>query len=265
MAGGDSKKMVEAPVPERSRWLKPALILACIAALALVWWSGLGRYLSFDALAEHRAALKAFVSARWLAALALYMVVYVVAVALSVPGALVLTVLGGLLFGPVIGSLAVILAATVGACIVFLLARSAFGEHLTRKAGGRLAGMVEGFRQDEVSYLLFLRLVPVFPFWLVNLAPALAGVRFGNFAWTTLIGIAPGTAAFVVAGAGADSVLAAHGDKLAACRATARACEGFDPSVLVTPQLGLALALLGLVALVPVIWRRLAQRRTMDN
>jgi uncharacterized membrane protein YdjX (TVP38/TMEM64 family) len=193
------------------------------------------------------------------------MTIYVAAVALSVPGALALTVLGGLLFGPVVGSLAVILSAGTGACLVFLLARSAFGAQLAKKAGGRLAGIVEGFRQDEVSYLLFLRLVPVFPFWLVNLAPALAGVRFSNFAWTTLVGITPGSIAFAVAGAGADSVLAAHGEKLAACRATGQACAGFDPSVLVTPQLGLALALLGLVALVPIAWRKLAQRRVMNN
>jgi uncharacterized membrane protein YdjX (TVP38/TMEM64 family) len=261
----DSKAIMPSLPSGRRRWQRPAIILACVSAVALVWWSGLGRYLSFDALAEHSAVLKAFVAAHWLIALALYVGAYVVAVALSVPGALALTVLGGLLFGAVIGSLAVIVAATIGACIVFLLARSVFGEQLARKAGGRLSGIIEGFRQDEVSYLLFLRLVPVFPFWLVNLAPALAGVRFRNFAWTTFVGIAPGSVAFAAAGAGADSVLAAHGEKLAACRAAGRACEGFDPSVLVTPQLGLALALLGVVALVPVIWRRLAQPRAMDN
>jgi uncharacterized membrane protein YdjX (TVP38/TMEM64 family) len=200
-----------------------------------------------------------------LAAIAIYAGVYVAAVALSVPGALALTVLGGLLFGPVLGSALVIFSATLGACLVFLLARSAFGEQLARKAGGRLAGILEGFRQDAVSYLLFLRLVPVFPFWLVNLAPALAGVPFLTFLWTTLLGITPGSLAFAVAGAGADSVLAAHGARLASCRAAGSNCPGFDPSVLVTPELGVAFALLGLVALVPVVWRKLASRRAAPH
>jgi uncharacterized membrane protein YdjX (TVP38/TMEM64 family) len=233
--------------------------------LALIWTGALGRYLSFDALAEHRASLKDFVTERRLAALLIYVGVYVAAVALSVPGALALTVLGGLLFGPVLGSALVIVSATLGACVVFLLARSAFGEQLARKAGGRLAGIMEGFRQDAVSYLLFLRLVPVFPFWLVNLAPALAGVPFLTFLWTTLLGITPGSLAFAVAGAGADSVLASHGANLAECRAAGRDCAGFDPSLLVTPELGVAFALLGLVALVPVIWRKLASRRAAPH
>jgi uncharacterized membrane protein YdjX (TVP38/TMEM64 family) len=253
------------PAARDCPWVKPAVVIAVLGVLALSWWLGLGDYLSFDALARHRTTLKAHVDADYLPALLAYLAIYIMTVALSVPGALALTVLGGLLFGPVIGSLAVIFSGTVGACIVFLLARSAFGEQLARKAGGRLRALLDGFRENEASYLLFLRLVPVFPLWLVNLAPALAGVRFATFAWTTLVGIAPGSIAFAVAGAGADSVLAAHGEQLEACRVAGRACPGFDPSVLVTPQLGLALGLLGLVALIPVVWRKLAPRRSMNN
>jgi uncharacterized membrane protein YdjX (TVP38/TMEM64 family) len=262
MQAGDDGPQDAAP---SGRWLRLALILGVALVLVLVWTGALGRFLSFDALAEHRATLKEFVARRQVAALLIYAGIYVAAVALSVPGALALTVLGGLLFGPVLGSAMVIVSATIGACLVFLLARSAFGEQLARKAGGRLAGILEGFREDAVSYLLFLRLVPVFPFWLVNLAPALAGVPFLTFLWTTLLGITPGSLAFAVAGAGADSVLAAHGEALAACRTAGRECAGFDPSVLVTPELGAAFALLGLVALVPVIWRKLASRRAAPH
>ncbi len=244
------------------------ILLGVLAGLvALIFASGLNRYLSFDALAEHRGSLKTFVAAHQGMALLVYVAAYVTAVALSVPGALMLTVLGGLLFGPVIGTVAVVMSATLGACLVFVIARTALGDALARKAGGALSKVLEGFRQDAASYLLFLRLVPVFPFWLVNLAPALAGVPFITFVWTTLIGILPGTAAFVVAGAGADSVLAAHAERLAACRAAGGAtCRGgFDPASLVTRELGLALALLGAVALIPVAWRRLASRRAAGN
>ncbi|MGL4975055.1 MAG: TVP38/TMEM64 family protein, partial [Bosea sp. (in: a-proteobacteria)] len=125
----------------------------------------------------------------------------------------------------------------------------------------------EGFREDAASYMLFLRLVPVFPFWLVNLAPALAGVPLSTFLWTTLVGIVPGTFAFAFAGAGLDSVVAAQAAARASCLAAGRTdCSaGLDLKALVTPQLLTAFALLGLVALVPVIWRKLKARSSKAN
>ncbi len=229
--------------------------------------SGLQRYLTLEGLVSHHVALKAAVAEQFAAALTAFMALYVLCVALSVPGAVVLTILAGVLFGPVIGSVVVVVSATIGAALVFLIARTALGTGLTRRAGPALARILEGFKADAVSYMLFLRLVPLFPFWLVNLAPALAGIALWPFVWTTLIGIIPGSVAFVLAGAGAQSVLAVQAAALEACRAsatgTAAQCRvSMQPSMLVTPQLGLALGALGLVTLIPVLWRWLAKRGT---
>ncbi len=121
--------------------------------------------------------------------------------ALSLPGGAILTVIGGLLFGVIVGSVAAAVGALVGATAIFLIARSAAGEFLTRRAGPFAAKLAEGFRADAFSYLLFLRLVP-FPFWLVNLASALFGVRLSTYVAATAIGIVPATVAFAAFGAG---------------------------------------------------------------
>src|SRR5690606_8252078 len=154
------------------RYLPLGLLLAAMAA---VYAAGGHRHISFAALAEHREALLAFVAAHRVAALGLYMLVYVAAIALSLPGGALLTIAGGFLFGWLVAGAAVVVAATVGATIVFLVARTSLGETLSRRAGPALNRLAVGFRQDALAYLLFLRLVPVFPFWLVNLAPALLG------------------------------------------------------------------------------------------
>lgn len=239
------------------------LVLALVAIM-VAWALGLHRLLSLDALVEHRAWLKALVVEHGLLSLLAFMAAYVVAVALSLPGAIVLTLLAGLLFGIAVGSAAVVLAATLGATLVFLMARSALGGGLARKAGPGLARILEGFRADAVSYLLFLRLVPLFPFWLVNLAPAFAAVPLRQFVWTTFVGIIPGSVAFVAVGAGADSVIAAHAGAVAKCRAAGISADcqaSLQLSSLATPEIGMALALLGCVALIPVLWRKVMAGR----
>ena len=132
---------------------------------------------------RHRDALSAFVDAHYVAALAAFMALYITAVSLSIPGALFLTITGGFLFGVIVGGAAVVVAATIGAIVIFLVARSAFGEYVVRRAGPRLSKICDGFCADAFSYLLFLRLVPLFPFFLVNLAPALVGVRLSEPSW----------------------------------------------------------------------------------
>ena len=197
------------------------------------------------------------------AALAAFVGLYVVAVALSIPGAVLLTVAGGFLFGVVIGGVSVVIGATIGATLVFLIARGAFGDILVRRAGLRLAKIGEGFRADAFNYLLFLRLVPLFPFWLVNLAPAVFGVGFGPFVTATALGIIPGTFAFAFVGRGLDSVIAAHGAAYDACIAAGRAnCHiGFDLHAAITPELIVAFVALGIAALIPVILKRIRARR----
>jgi uncharacterized membrane protein YdjX (TVP38/TMEM64 family) len=233
-------------------------LLALLAATAFVFAMGWHRYLSIELLAENREALGNYIAAHMLFSLAVFVAVYAAAVALSLPGGAVLTLAGGLLFGWLLGGLASILAATIGASVVFLIARSALGDLLAARAAPRLSRFREGFREDAFSYLLFLRLVPIFPFWLVNLAPGLLGVSFSTYVVTTILGIIPGTFAYALAGNGLDSVIQAQQAQHQSCLAKMGA-EGqescsyaLDPGALLTPELVAGLVALGLVALVPV-------------
>jgi uncharacterized membrane protein YdjX (TVP38/TMEM64 family) len=172
----------------------------------------------------------------------------------------VLTLTGGFLFGIAVGASAAVISATVGATLIFLVARTALGEPLLRRAGPRATQLARGFREDAFSYLLFLRLVPAFPFFLVNLVPAFAGVRLGPFVAATAIGIIPGAIVFALAGAGLDSMIAAQKNSYDQCIAAKGAdCRlVFEPADVLTPQLIAALVALGLLALMPVavkFWR----------
>jgi uncharacterized membrane protein YdjX (TVP38/TMEM64 family) len=252
------------PQPAERLMVRRLAPLAAIVLLAIVICAmGWHRQLSLETLVRHRAALDGFVNMHYVAALAVFIAVYVAAVALSIPGALFLTITGGLLFGVVVGGIAVVVAATAGATVIFLIARSAFSAYFVRRAGPRLAKIVNGFCADAFSYLLFLRLVPVFPFFLVNLAPALVGVRVGTFVAATAIGIVPATFVFASLGAGLDSAIQAQESMYQTCLALGRTdCQlNFEPAAALTPQLIGALVALGLLALVPVVVRRLIGRR----
>jgi uncharacterized membrane protein YdjX (TVP38/TMEM64 family) len=242
------------------RW-GPLVLLVAVAGL--VYATGAYEYLSLAAIADHRDALQGLVTRNWLAAIAGYGLVYMATVALSVPGAALLTVLGGFLFGWLAAGLLVIVAATAGATVVFLVARTSLGDVLARRAGPRLNALAKGFRDDAFSYLLFLRLVPAFPFWLVNIAPALFNVPLASFVAATLIGIIPGTFAFAFLGSGLDSIIAEQKAVFEACVAAGRDdCEmTFEPGALLTPELIVAFVALGLVALIPVVIRRVRARR----
>ena len=187
-----------------ARWLP---LVALAAALGLAYALGLHRYLSLEALAEHRAALSGLVAARPLLAGALYVAAYVAVVALSLPGGAIMTLAGGLLFGPWLGTALAVLGATLGACTLFLAARTALAEFIFRRAGPLIAPVREGLRRSGFWYLLSLRLIPVVPFWLANLAPACVGMPFWPYAAATLIGIIPGTAVFAGIGAGLGEII----------------------------------------------------------
>lgn len=235
------------------------LLLALFAGLTAVSIYFVGRGgLSLEELVRHRAAIDAFVTAHDIVAVLLFVAVYVVAVALSVPGATFLTISGGFLFGLVPGAVAAVTGATIGATIIFLVARTALGEPLLKRAGPRAARLAASFRDDAFSYLLFLRLVPAFPFFLVNLVPAFAGVGLVPFIVATAIGVIPGSVVFSLAGTGLDSVIAAQKTAYDACLANgAPDCQLiFDAKDVLTPQLIGALVGLGLLALVPVVVRR---------
>ena len=229
-----------------------------VLAMAAIFASGLHRHVSLETLVRHHMAIDAFVAAHCVAAVAGFMAVYVVIVALSIPGASLLTMSGGILFGVAVGAAASVVASTTGATIVFLIARSACGETLARRAGPLAKKIAQGFCANAFSYLLFLRLVPAFPFFLVNLAPALVGVKLSTFVAATAIGVVPATFAFAFLGSGLDSVLAAQGVVYRACLASgATDCKlQFDLGMIVTPQLLAAFAALGAIALIPVVVKR---------
>ncbi|HUU26005.1 MAG TPA: TVP38/TMEM64 family protein [Methyloceanibacter sp.] len=240
-------------------WLKrlwPLLVLLGVGGL--IFAMGWHRYLTLEHLAANRELLRSFIEGNLLLALAAFVALYAVTVALSLPGGAVLTIAGGFLFGWVLGGMTSVVAATLGATVVFVIAKSALSDVLQARAGPWLSRFRDGFHEDAFSYLLFLRLVPVFPFWLVNLAPGLLGVPFGTYVVTTFLGIIPGTFAFSLAGNGLDSVIAAQQAAHQSCLAKVgeggqESCpQGLDPSALLTPELIIGLVALGVVSLIPV-------------
>lgn len=182
------------------------LVAAGIAFLAV----GGHHYLTFAALAENRDWLSSLVQRWGFVAAVLYIAVYAGLVALSVPGGAVLTIAGGFLFGTWLGALYAVVGATLGATGIFLAARAGLGG-LARRAGPLVGKLEAGFRADAFNYLLVLRLVFIVPFWLVNLVPALVGVRLSTFVLATFLGIIPGTFVYASFGNGLGSVVGEPG------------------------------------------------------
>ena len=263
MRESGTKPAIKTPPGPLQRWL-PLLII--VGAAGLVFAMGWHKYLSFRTIGLNYDVLRGFIGQNLFAALGLFVLAYVAVVALSLPGALIMTLTGGLLFGWQLGAPATVIGATLGATALFLVARSSFGEALAERAGPAVANLKAGFQDNALSYMLFLRLVPVFPFVVVNLASAVLGVPLRTYVLGTFLGIIPGTAAYSVAGAGLGSVIDAQNDSYRACLAKGpanpeTACPyTIDTSALVTKELVLAFALLGLVALIPVALKKWKER-----
>jgi uncharacterized membrane protein YdjX (TVP38/TMEM64 family) len=232
----------EARISLRRVWPLLVLALAIVAVFAL----GLDRYLTFGALREHREVLTALVARNTLLAALAFVVVYALAVALSVPGGAILTIAGGFMFGSILATVLVVFAATLGATFVFLIAKTALGDPLRTRAGPFLKRMEAGFQEDALNYLLVLRLIPIFPFWIINLVPAFLGVPLRTYVLGTFIGIIPGSFVFASVGAGIGSVLDSGRE--------------FSPTSVLTPQIVIALVGLALLALLPVVYRKLKAR-----
>lgn len=240
------------------RQLLPLLVM--LAIIGVVYWQGWYKFLSPKELAYNLEAMQNFIRQNLLTALLVYIGIYIAVVALSLPGAAILSLAGGLLFGWVIAAPATLFAATVGAVIIFLIVRSSIGEPLAAQAGPWLDGLRKGFQEDAFNYLLFLRLVPAIPFVIVNIAPALLGVPLRTYVWGTALGIIPGTVAFAYLGRGLASVLEAGRESYEICvRAKGEAvCDfPFDLNTLVTQELIIAFAALGVVSLIPVAVKKL--------
>lgn len=233
-----------------ARWRRFLPLAVIAAGLAAGYAAGLQDYLSFTLLAEQRDALNAFVADHALASALGYFVIYALAVAFAFPAASVLTIFAGFVFGWLLGGVLTVFAATTGAAAIFLAARSAFGDVLRKRAGPFAAKLADGFAKDAFGYLLVLRLAPVFPFLIINIAPAFFDIRLRTYVAATFLGIIPGTFAYAWLGQGLDSVIAA---------ATAAGRE-IAISDLVTPDITFAFLGLAIVAAIPTIVRKVRGR-----
>ena len=225
----------------RQRWIKVGLLVLFIGGLIAFFAFGGQRYLTLESIKANRDALLAFTEAHFVAALAIAFLIYAGATALSLPGGLLLSLATGFVFGRWVGTILVVLAATTGATLVFLAARYIFADAARRRLGAVGERINAGFTQNAFSYMLFLRLVPLFPFFLVNLAPAFTSIPLRTFVLATLIGIIPGTFVFVNLGQTLGRIESLKG--------------------LVSVETLGAFALLGIFALVPVALRKFRSRR----
>ena len=228
-----------------ARRFGPLALIA--AALIAVWASGLTHDLSLHALRNRREALEVLVRAHPLLMLGGYMAIYILVVALSLPAALVMTLTGGLLFGAWIGGAAAAVSCTLGAAIIFLVCRTAVGDALRKRAGSTVARVEAGVRRDAFSYIVTLRLVPIMPFWLVNLALGFVDIPLRIFVAASFLGILP--VSLIYAGLGASlNVMFAHGRRP-------------NLHLMMQPQVLLPLLGLAILALAPIVVRRFRGRQ----
>ncbi|MEO5861362.1 MAG: TVP38/TMEM64 family protein [Burkholderiales bacterium] len=222
---------------KNSATLIKLLILALfIGGIVIFFALGGQKYLNLEALKENRDALIQYADQHYVSAIVIGFLIYTLSTALSLPGGLILSLAVGLVFGRWAGTVVIVLAATLGATLVFLAARYLFADLARNRMGGLAQKINEGFTKDAFNYLLFLRLVPLFPFWLVNLAPAFTNVSFKTYVIATAIGILPGS--FVFANLG---------------QSLGRISSTKD---LLTPPIIGAFVLLGVFALIPVLYKK---------
>jgi len=249
--------------PSLRRWV-PFLILLTLTALTFA--AGWHKHLSFRTIGMNYEILRGYIDGNLVLSLLVYILGYVAVAALSLPGAAVMTVFGGLLFGWKLAVPATIVGATIGATIIFLVARSSIGEALADKTSPWLSKLRHGFEENAFSYLLFLRLVPAFPFVIVNLAAAVLRVPLRTYVFATALGIIPCSFALSFAGSGLGSVVTAQNAAHEACLTKAPpnpeiACPYvIDTGVILTKELLIALVLLAVFGLIPIVvkkWSRL--------
>jgi len=233
-----------APARRLLRWW-PAAVLA--VGVAAFFASGADRYLMVQTLHDNRMALMAFVHDYGVLAVVVFLGIYIAATALAIPGALVLTIAGGFLFGTWWGTVWVVIGATVGASLLFLAARTTLGEALRARAGPMLKKIEAGFGANAFNYLLSLRLLPIFPFFIVNVVPAFVGVPLRTFVLATALGIIPGSFVFASVGAGLGSVFEMMMEPTLASA--------------ITPEIIIALVSLAVLALTPILWKKVKARR----
>ncbi len=224
------------------------LVLLAVTALAGL---ALDPEAAYQQVHAQRFVLKGWVSHNYELAVAAYLAIYFLGVMLSLPGAIWLTIMGGFMFGTVQATAYTAVAATAGATAVFLAARFIVGDALRRRTGPFLARLETGFRCHAFNYLIVLRMLPIFPFWVVNLVPAAVGVPLRTYVLGTFIGIIPGSIAFAGLGAGLARVIDSE--------------EALDTSLVLRPEILVPLAAMIVLALAPVAYARLRERKDADS
>lgn len=228
---------VKNPMPQTKTWLKLAIVTLFIGALAAFFTLGGDQYLSLEAIKNNRDALLAYTESHYAVAILMAVLIYTASTAFSIPGATLLSLLVGFLFGRWVGTAVILVAATLGATFVFLAARYLFADAAKQKLNSGLAAkLINGFNDNAFHYLLFLRLVPLFPFWLVNLAPAFTPIKLRTYVAGTAIGILPGCFVFANLGQSLGRI------------------DSLDQ--LISAETLMAFGLLGLFALLPVIVKK---------
>ena len=235
----------EGPSTTSSSMGKIVVALLFLSAIGAFFIFDLKTYLSLDALKDNRDSLLVFTQDHYVPAVALFILIYVLQTSFSLPGATIMTLAGGFLFGSLWGPVYVNIGATTGATLAFLAARYLFHQWVERKFGDRLGPIQDGFARNAFSYLLTLRLIPFFPFFLVNLLSGLTRVKVSTYVVATAVGIIPGSVVYAFAGRQLGTINAL--------------------SELVSPRLLLAFSLLGLLMLVPVIYRKFTQTPTRQS
>lgn len=229
--------------PKKNGGKRLVVLALFVVLIVLVLSTGAQDFLSQKALRANRQALLDFVGDNYIGAVASFMVIYILAVTFSIPGAVWLSIAGGFVFSAGPATAYIVIAATIGATLVFLLARYVLGDMLRSKAGGAIERMRAGFQEDAFSYMLVLRLVPLFPFFIVNLVPAFLSVPIRTYVVGTALGIIPGAFVFALVGSGLGAVFDAGGD--------------IDPgAVLFRPEVIGSLLGLAVLALIPVAYKR---------
>lgn len=253
----EATKTMEKPIltderVKRSILLRFAPIGLIIAGLAFGYAMGWQRFFTLEFLTESRTSLRDYVDSNPIQSVLAFSGVYALATAFSFPAASILTIFSGFMFGWLIGGLAVAVSATIGATALFLAARSAIGDFLKDKVGGRVEKLASGFEDNAFNYLLILRLAPIFPFFVMNIAPALFKVPLKSYVGATFLGILPGTFAYAYLGQGIDSVIVS-------AQSAGRKVQISD---IVTPEITLAFAGLAAVAVLPVLIKKIRASRT---
>jgi uncharacterized membrane protein YdjX (TVP38/TMEM64 family) len=228
-------------------WRRILPLAVLLAGLVTFFALGLQHYLSLKALQEHRNLLMGYVAAHPFLAPALYALVYVLIIAFSVPGGTVLTIAGGFLFGTIEAATIATCSATLGGTILFLATRTALAVYFRARIGPRLRRFEDGFNVNAFSYLFASRLIPMFPFPIVNIASGLLGVKSRTFVLATFLGIIPATVVFAGLGSGLGTLFD----------------EGREPNLqlIFAPQIFYPLIGLAILALIPPVWRAIAVRR----